>query len=755
MNRAIGMLFTVALSGIAPLAAQPVPVWTPIGPGPAYDGQVENITNREVVGAINAVAAHPSNANILYAGAANGGIWRTANATAASPTWVRLSDSMGSLSIGSLELDPTDANSTTVLAGIALSSSLSRDGGARIGLLRSTNEGNTWTVIDGGGVLANRDVFGVAPRGAVLVAATSNGLYRSSNTGAAFTLISGAAGSGLPAGATMDLAGHANAPAVLYTAVTAGSGRGIFRSADTGLSWNRVSDAAMETLMNAGAGTRRTELSVGTAGQVFVAIVAANGRLGGVYRSADGNTPWVDMELPTTAEQDGVLFGAHPGGQGSIHLSIVADPVNANLVYVGGDRQPYFGEGVSGSNQFFPNSLGARDYSGRLFRGDASQPAGSRWTPLTHTGTSNNSSPHADSRDMVFDAAGALIESDDGGIYKRTQPQSSAGSWLSINGSLQTTEYHGIAWDAISKRVVGGAQDTGTTQLRTPGSTIFSSIATADGGDVVIEDRSSATLSTRYTSFQNLGSLRRRTVNASNTQTSAVAPALTPLSGSPALSAQFYTPLAVNHDSGARLLLGANNGVYESLDRGDSVTRVSELRVNAFNGDPLVYGVVGNPDFILIGAGTGVHLRTEAEGAFTLVATLPATVVDVTVDVNAPEHLFAITQTTVHYSSNGGTSFSLVTGNLVSGFSPGRLRSMEFIPGADNALVVAANRGVYIAYQSSGFSLWTQLGSGLPNVVVYELEYDHNDRLLVAGTLGRGAWTLSLAGPDIFKDGFE
>jgi hypothetical protein len=201
--------------------------------------------------------------------------------------------------------------------------------------------------------------------------------------------------------------------------------------------------------------------------------------------------------------------------------------------------------------------------------------------------------------------------------------------------------------------------------------------------------------------------------------------------------------------------VGASNGVYESLDRGDSITRVSTLRVNAFNGDPLVYGVVDNPSFILIGAGTGVHLRTEAEGAFTQVATLPATVVDVSVDVSAPESLFAITQTTVHYSSDGGAGFGLITGNLVSGFSPGRLRSMEFIPGTDNALVVAANRGVYVAYESSGFSQWTQLGSGLPNAVVFELEYDHNDRLLLAGTLGRGAWTLSFAGPDIFKDGFE
>jgi hypothetical protein len=81
---------------------------------------------------------------------------------------------------------------------------------------------------------------------------------------------------------------------------------------------------------------------------------------------------------------------------------------------------------------------------------------------------------------------------------------------------------------------------------------------------------------------------------------------------------------------------------------------------------------------------------------------------------------------------------------------------MEFVPGADPALVVAANRGVYIAYESSGFSSWSLLGTGLPNVVVYELEFDHIDRVLVAGTLGRGAWVLDLPQPnEIFKDGFE
>ena len=62
----------------------------------------------EVAGAIQAVAAHPTNPNILYVGTANGGIWKTSNATSASPTWTELTDTDKSLSIGAIAFDPTD-----------------------------------------------------------------------------------------------------------------------------------------------------------------------------------------------------------------------------------------------------------------------------------------------------------------------------------------------------------------------------------------------------------------------------------------------------------------------------------------------------------------------------------------------------------------------------------------------------------------------------------------------------------------------
>jgi hypothetical protein len=759
-----------ALLGLSPASPLYAQAWEVLGPGPSHGGQVEGITNREVVGAVNAIAPHPTDANILYAGAVNGGIWRTTNATAASPSWTRQTDTLGSLSIGSLEFDPTDGTRQTLVAGVARTSSLGSRGGPLIGMLRTTNGGSAWTVINGAGALTNRAVVGVAARGAVLVAATDNGIYRSTDTGTAFTLLSGAAGSGLPAGRISDLAADPTSNARLYASVLSGTARGIYRSTDTGATWAKVSDAAVDAVITAGAGSPRTEIAVGAASQVFVAIVASNGRLAEVFRSADGATAWTALGVPTTAEQNGVLFGVHAGSQGSIHFSVAADPVDANVVYVGGDRQPFFGEGVSGSTSFFPNSIGANDFSGRLFRGDAAAAAASRWAPLTHSGAGGNSAPHADSRDMAFDAAGNLLESDDGGVYKRVTPRTTTGAWSSLNGDMQVTEYHGLSYDSVSNLVTGGSQDNGTTQQR-DATRIFDAVSTGDGGHPAIEDRGSATLSTRYTSFQNLAQLRRRTVNASNVNQSITFPPLTVLAGGPALVAQFYTPIAINDAvtvgaNAQRLLIGANNGIYESLDGASTITLISPpspaVRVNAFAGAPIVYGVPGNADFILAGVTVGganaLWVRNTLATGLVQLAAMPGAVADVAVDRDAPARMFAVTASQVLFSSDAGANFTDVTGNLVSGLNPGTLRAMVFIPtSGSDALVVGTDRGVYFA-TGPAFNSWAALGTGLPNAAVYEFDYDVPDNVLVAGLLGRGAWILRQPQIDsnlLFANGFE
>ncbi|MCU0753597.1 MAG: PPC domain-containing protein [Xanthomonadales bacterium] len=723
--------------------------WVSLGPAPATNGQVEGITNRPVTGAVNAVVAHPTNADILYVAAVNGGIWRTANATAASPNWTRLTDGQSTNSIRALSADPTVANLQTLVAGTGRNSSLSSFGGAQVGMLRSTNGGDSWSVLDGGGTLANRNIAAVAARGSILLAATSDGLFRSTNTGAAFTAISGGAGTGLPSGTVTDMVGDPSNNALLYAAAL-GSTRGIYSSTNTGETWTKVSDTAVDTAIGSAG---RVRLATGASGQLFAAVVTS-GRLSAVFRFTPGNPTWTSLGVPTTNEQNGAVFGAHPGGQGNLHLSIAADPTNSNIVYVGGDRQPCFSEAVN-FNQCFPNGSGANDYSGRLFRGTIG--ANPVWVPITHSGAGNNSSPHADSRGMGFDANGDLLEVDDGGIYKRVAPRTATGAWFSLIGDLAVTEYHGISFDSLSDRVFGGTQDVGTVR-QVDTSRVFTSVSTGDGGDTAVNNVSSTTTSTRYTSFQRLGGFQRQVFNTAGTFQSQAFPALSPLGGAPAITAQFYTPVAVNAVNGLRLVLLADNGVYESTDQGATVSRLATQRGNAFVGDPLVYGVPGNAEFLYFGVGNALFLRTAA-GTPTQRASLTSTVIDVAADPVTPTRLYAMTASTVHLSTDSAGAFSDITGNLQT-LSPGQLRTMAFVSrAAGNLLVVGTDRGAFAA-PAPNFNTWVRLAQGLPNALVFELEYNSTRDVLIAGMLGRGAWRLDAPalGPqanEIFRNGFE
>src|SRR5438094_8354021 len=64
-----------------------IPTWIAQGPSPSVDGQDENVPgevaagNNPVTGAVQAIAVDPANANIMYVGTTNGGIWKTTTGT--------------------------------------------------------------------------------------------------------------------------------------------------------------------------------------------------------------------------------------------------------------------------------------------------------------------------------------------------------------------------------------------------------------------------------------------------------------------------------------------------------------------------------------------------------------------------------------------------------------------------------------------------------------------------------------------------
>ncbi len=833
--------------------------WLAEGPGPAIFGQVEAIVPGpdEVVGAVHTVAAHPTDVDILFAGGANGGIWKTTDAISTSPFWTPLTDAETSLSIGALEFDPTDGMNDTLVAGIGRYSSFGSSGGTRTGLLRTTDAGATWTAIDGTGAIAGSNISGVAPRGATIVATANTadlvggfllcsdvGIFRSTDTGASFPQVVAPSG---PVGVAFDLASDPASSSTLYSGLTfvptctAGAlTNGIYKSTDTGLTWTKVSTPAVDAFIIDGT-TNNIEIAVDGL-DVYTNIIQS-GRPAAIFHSPDGGTTWTAMDVPRTpegmpvpimlpdvlvpgtpiiidhlpsgfmhglttsneVEVTGVLgtvgangvwpvtvlspfafsldgsgdaapwtpgtgawtkvVGLNPkatkaGSQGGIHAAIRVDPTTSTTVYIGGDRQ----------DSPFPNFLGAMDFSGRLFRGDATvAPTGAipspQWQHLTHLigpptaggGTLSGSAPHADSREMVFDANGDLIEGDDGGIYVRTSPSTNGGDWFSLNGNLQVTEQHDVAYDAISNVIISGNQDTGTTQQQMPGGNLtWDSVSTADGGDVAVDDFSAMLVSTRYSSFQNLGAFRRRDYDASNGLLSEVFPTLIP-AGALTLMTNFVTPVELNPLAPGALIIGGCNAVFESFDKGDTITEIPGLAdadcspaIMAFAQNAMVYGGFSggfpDPDAIWVGSGASVYRRLAPPGMPLVVTPSPfpgGTVTDIVLDPTDTSTAYVTDATDVYMTHDAGTTWTTITANLTDT----RIGSAVIDP-AGSRLFVGGREGVSVialptpGVPPAGPIFWGQIGTGLPNAPVWDMEWDAAAGKLIVGTLGRGAWTL-------------
>jgi|GEM_PF-5882824 len=736
--------------------------WQARGPSPTRFGQVENVGNfDEVVGAVHTVLAHPDDANIVWMGAVNGGVWRTDNATAELPNWVPLTDNFSSLSIGALQLDKTDTTYQTLIAGIGRFSSFAQLGGQLTGLLKTTDGGATWREI-GREALLDRNISGVSSRGSTLVVAantfasgTSPGIYQSTDDGETFSYLS--VTGGIEFGEAFDLVEDPADVNRLY----AGLAVGVFRSDDGGATWVDVNSAEMNLLFDDPvSGINNVEIAVhhnsATGTHAVYAAVMDFGQLAGLYRSDDSGASWRAMDIPQTNEGGDVVGlqpRSKPGSQGGIHFAIVADPDNQYLVYVGGDRQPT-------ADGLFPNSIGAVNFTGRLFRGDASiAPTGQvpspQWEHLTHLndvvetpggGTASSSAPHADAREMDFDANGDLIEGDDGGIYRRTSPRDNTGDWFSMNGDAQITEMHNVAYDAVSDILIGGSQDTGTHEQLVSNGLVYQDVLQADGGDVAVDDQTVAGQSIRYQSFQFLGFFNRRTCDANNNCSFPESIGLREDADSPPIAPQFTNPVELNAVDKSRLVLGGTNGVFESFNRGDDISKVTGSAFDDFF-DPLVsslvYGHVNNPDLLVVGANFDVYVRQSLTDNLEIPTILPSfeLVRDVAVDPVNENIFYALTVSEVFQSVDAGQSWLDITGNLEPSMRT-EFRTINVVrEGNAPRILIGGQTGAFFA-STLDPSNWSELGQSLPNAPVWDMEYETQRDLLVVSTLGRGIWSL-------------
>jgi photosystem II stability/assembly factor-like uncharacterized protein len=688
-------------SAVTPASA----VWVAQGPAPIRNGQsVTQPTSNQnpVTGAVQAVAAHPSNANILYAATVNGGIWKTSNALAANPTWAALTDLQATLAMGAIALERGAPQN--VIAGTGCFSSFADCGFNPPGsVLVSRNSGSTWSVISDP-LFASGTVNGVVLRGSVMLV-SYNDLARSTDGGQSWTRLSGFPANGLPFQGGDDLVEDNQNPNRLYFVQRFG---GIYRSDNLGATWVNISqnDPALDDAIRNNAGAAR--VSTCNDGRAYVGVLSNLGEVIFVGYTRDGGSSWIDMDRPGVS--------GDPGNPA--HFAIAGDRINSSFVYVTGIDNPMRGD------------------AGIQATGQSPSP---QWKPLGGSGTPHGTSPHVDSRRMAFDANQDLIEADDGGVFRRVRPRETTGDWFSLAGNMQSAEIHDIAYDANARVIMAGTQDNGTIYQLTPGRIPWTTFSGGDGGDVQVDATSTPGFSIRYSSFQFMGDFTRATFNASNVEVARAKPPLAVVGGGdpPNFNRSFVAPFELNRADPHRLVVAAFQAVYESFDQGDTVV---SLGVGA-DAHAMAYGHPANPDVLYIGAST-VFVRLTAGGPLTDTSFPGGFVQDVVIDPADFHRAYAAANFTVFVTPDAGTTWTNVSGNLAS-LNPGLLRSLEVVAGpSQRLLVLGADHGVF-ATPAATPGTWQRVGSNLPIAPVFDMQYNAASDLLVAGLLGRGAFTVT------------
>ncbi|MEZ6127297.1 MAG: proprotein convertase P-domain-containing protein [Planctomycetaceae bacterium] len=771
----------IGILEVKPQADEVLGIFVEQGGAAVINGQLQNNVNpqRTVTGAIQDVLTHPTNADIIYVGAINGGIWKTENATAVNPTWVPQTDHLESLSIGAIEFDIADPTYQRLVAGTGRYSGFATDGGDRGRIYLTDDGGTNWVSVAAAG-LGTENISGIARRGNDIVVTSSRdeagaggGIFRSTDRGASFVAVNGP--DFLSNGTTdfYDLVTDPTQPGRLYAAA---EDTGIYRSDDFGATWIRITGLALGVGNNAAVHSALTnvqnndiEMTVSPInGRLYIAVLQAN-NLAGIFYTTDGfrdvpSPTWTEMDIPVMPISATVNTNPNPDTlspfqqdnfEGLTSMSLAVDPNNHNVVYFGAN--PQAGQA---------NLIGDTQFGGRVFRGDATisrNPTASpspQWDHIVNnalaaspgSGTASNTAPRARSTDMAFDANGNLIEVDKGGIYRRLNPGSNTGDWVSVAGNLGTVEYHSIAYDTISNVIVGGSQGIGTHQQIGEDANIFRMINGGNGGDVAVDTVSRAVQnqSVYYVSDQRLNGFARIIVDASGNEVSRTNPALTSTTTGSTPTWQFYTPIELNAVTPNAMIFGAANGIFETFNSGDSVDLATpSVIATGSTAGPLAYGgrsaVNGDNRFVIYAGDSAgvVHTRLTATATFVPSPSLGSAIRDVEMDPNEWQTAFAVNAESVWMTTDAGANWTDITTNLQT-VGAGDIYSIQYINGTANGIngiVVGTDRGAF-ATTIADLGTWFRYGSGLPDVQIRDMAYDATDDALILGTLGRGSWKL-------------
>ncbi len=654
--------------------------WVSLGPsqipspGPAgYEG----------LGRINVVGFHPTDLFKIFIGAPSGGLWQSSDA---GSTWVSHTDSLATLGVSAIIVDKNVP--TTLYIGTG-----DRDAGDApgMGVFKSTDNGLTWIPWNTG--MGNKVVGKMLQHPTntqILLAATSGGVYRSTNGGANWTLSSSAN--------FKDIAFKPNDPNIVYAA----AGGTFYRSTNNGTSFTLISSGLP--------GGQRGSIAVSAANPNYVYFLLSGDDSGfkGLYRSIDAG-----LSFTASSTSPNILGwscdGSDTGGQGWYDLAIAVNPLNANDVYVGGVD---------------------------VWR---SQDGGSSWAINSHWyGGCGVPSVHADCHFLGYSPAnGSLFASNDGGIYSTSN---SGVSWTDHTVGITIGQIYKLGQSQQNKeQVINGFQDNGTYTYLGSG---WAASGGGDGMECAI-DYSNA-LYSYYTIYY--GAIYRKYNNTGDYQIGGqgifgideggawVTPFILHATDPQTMFAGYINVWRCNNIRGSNLtwkkisdnLAGSNSSNMAVLEQSTANTNIlyasrydSKLfRTDNCNDD--------NPVWVNLTSSLPVAGYTPS---------------DLAAHPTEPNTVYMTLSNKVYKSVNKGQTWTNITGTLPNV----TMNTIAYYKNAMEGLYIGTDAGVY--YKDQSLNDWIPFSQGLPvNGRITELEIYYNadsvsKEAIRASSYGRGLWS--------------
>ena len=678
--------------------------WTLLGPQPLSTTFGWGNTS----GRVSALVVDPTNSSVVYLGAAQGGVWKSTNG---GTSWTPLTDDQPSLAIGSLAINPN--NSSVIYAGTG-EENFSGDSYYGQGILKSTDGGSTWTQLAGifappstapayiGSVAVepgNSSVL-LAAVGTVGVVTSGTGyVARSADGGATWTKVLNASSGHAATSVFFDPSNGS----IAYAALQNG---GVYRSADGGQTWTQLTGSGSNLFPTTNVGRIELAIASSTPTTLYASVATASplGNLLGVYKTTDSGSNWTQVT-------------AAPNYCGTADLcwyanAIAVDPVNANVVFAGGSFD------ASGFLNLVQTTNG-----------------GSSWSLV-----SNNTQLHVDLHALAFSADGkVLYVGNDGGVWSTSNPNTSSLSWSNLNGGLSTTQFYpNIGLHPTSTTTVfGGTQDNG--MAAGSGTLTWSEVNCGDGSSAAIDYNHTSTV---YINCSRVNIQKSTTGGGNGTYTQMISGITT------SDRAAFIPPLIMDPVNPSILYFGTFR-LYQTTNGASSWSAIStDLTGGSGNISSMAVSKSDN-NVVYVGTSSGkVQMTSNAlsgtSATFTNVSTgLPVrAVTSIAVDPTNPANVFVtfsgFNTGHVFQSTNSGGTWTNISGNLPN--IPAN--AIVFDPDNANTLYVGTDIGVMKT--ADGGNTWSTLVTGLPNAAVLALGLQESNRLLFAGTHGRGVWTLSV-----------